>query len=130
MGIYLLKVNKRNTKTSCEVSSKLIINIPEWQHRSDLFLKNKHFCFDTQNPFNLVPKIYPKTNKVFLPVISQPPKDNVCKCYLDFLLNVKNDQNLSNIFCHNDHDVFYKHSQIIWRKKKWKHCKYNGRFPY
>ena len=25
---------------------------------------------------------------------------------------MKNDQNLSNIFCHNDHDVFNKLSQI------------------
>ena len=48
----------------------------------------------------------------FLPVIPPPPKDNVCKCYLEILLNMKNDQNLSNTFCHNDHDVFYKLSQI------------------
>ena len=32
---------------------------------------------------------------------------------LDFLLNMKNDQNLSNILCHNDHGVFYKLSQIV-----------------
>ena len=71
-----------------------------------------------------------KSETGFLPVIPQPPKDNVCKCYLDFLLNMKNDQNLSEIFCHNDHDVFYKLSQIICIKKKWKHRKYNGKFPY
>ena len=29
----------------------------------------------------------------------------------------ENDLNLSNIFCLNDHDVFYKLSQIIWIKK-------------
>ena len=28
-GIYLLKVNKRNTRTRCEMCSKLIIKIPE-----------------------------------------------------------------------------------------------------
>ena len=28
-GIYLLKVNNRNTRTSCEICSKLTINIPE-----------------------------------------------------------------------------------------------------
>ena len=54
-----------------------------------------------------------KSETGFLPVIPQPLKDNVCKCYLDFLLNMKNDQNLSNNFCHNDHGVFYKLSQII-----------------
>ena len=31
-GIYLLKVNNRNTKTKCEISSKLIINRPERRH--------------------------------------------------------------------------------------------------
>ena len=59
-----------------------------------------------------------KAETGFLPVIPQPPKDNVYKCYLDFLLNIRNDQNLSNIFCHNDHGVFYKLSQIIWIEKK------------
>ena len=44
-GIYLLKVNSRNTRTRCEICSKLIINIPEqrqWR-RSGLFIVNfKH----------------------------------------------------------------------------------------
>ena len=52
-----------------------------------------------------------------LPVINQPPKDDVYKCYLDFLLNTKSDRNLSNIFCHIDHDVFFKLSQITWIEK-------------
>ena len=65
-GIYLLKVNSRNTRRSCEISSKLTINIPEQrQRRSDVALnKIKYFSFDIQNPFNLVPKIYPKTNQL------------------------------------------------------------------
>ena len=54
-----------------------------------------------------------KSEAGFLPVIAQPPKDNVCKCYLDFLLNIKNDKNLSHNFSHNDEDVFYKLSQLI-----------------
>ena len=62
----------------------------------------------------------------FLPVIPQPPKDNVCKCYLGFLLNMKNDLNFSKFFCHNDHDVFYTLSLIIWIKNIWKHCQYNS----
>ena len=31
-GIYLLKVNNRNTRTSCEVCSKLTIKTPELRH--------------------------------------------------------------------------------------------------
>ena len=33
-GIYLLKVNKRNTRTRCEICSKLTIKIPERHHSS------------------------------------------------------------------------------------------------
>ena len=41
-NIYLLKVNKRNTRASCEISSKLTINISERrQRRSDVVLKKK-----------------------------------------------------------------------------------------
>ena len=32
IGIYLLKVNIRNTRTKCEICSKLIINTPERRH--------------------------------------------------------------------------------------------------
>ena len=54
-GIYLLKFNSRNTRTGCEISLKLTINIPEQrQRRSDVVLKN----------LALVPKIYPKTNQL------------------------------------------------------------------
>ena len=58
-----------------------------------------------------------KSETGFLPAIPQPPKYNVSKNYLGFLPNMENDQNLSNIFCCNDHDVVYKLSQIIWTKK-------------
>ena len=41
-NIYLLKVNNRNTRISCEISSKLTINISERrQRRSDVVLKKK-----------------------------------------------------------------------------------------
>ena len=42
VGIYLLNVNNRNTRTSCEVCSKLTIKTPErhhWRH-SDVFIFN------------------------------------------------------------------------------------------
>ena len=31
-GIYLLKVNNRNTRTRCEICSKMTIKIPERRH--------------------------------------------------------------------------------------------------
>ena len=41
-GIYLFKVNNRNTRTRCEICSKLTINTPErrqWRH-SGVFIVN------------------------------------------------------------------------------------------
>ena len=41
-GIYLLKVNNRNTRTRCEICSELTIKIPErrqWR-RSGIFIVN------------------------------------------------------------------------------------------
>ena len=41
-GIYLLKVNDRNSRTRCEICSKLTIKIPErrqWR-RSGIFIVN------------------------------------------------------------------------------------------
>ena len=39
VGIYLLKVNKKNIRTRCEICSKLTIKIPERRHwrRSGVF---------------------------------------------------------------------------------------------
>ena len=41
-GICMLKVNNRNTRTRCEICSKLTIKIPERRHwrRSDIFIVN------------------------------------------------------------------------------------------
>ena len=41
-GIYLLKVKNRNTRTRCEICSKLTIKIPERRHwrRSSIFIIN------------------------------------------------------------------------------------------
>ena len=40
--IYLLKVNNRNTRTMCEICSKLTIKTPEWRHwcLSGVFIVN------------------------------------------------------------------------------------------
>ena len=47
-SIYLSKVNNENTRTMCEIRSKLIIKIPE-QHQSLLLTLNKFYilfwCF-------------------------------------------------------------------------------------
>ena len=37
VGIYMFKVNNRNTRTRCEISSKLTIKTPEWR-RSGVFI--------------------------------------------------------------------------------------------
>ena len=45
VGIYLLKVNNKDTRTMCEICSKLIIKTPERRqlHRSGVFTVNiKH----------------------------------------------------------------------------------------
>ena len=41
-GIYLLKVNNRNTRTRCKICSKLTLKTPEWRywHRSGVFIVN------------------------------------------------------------------------------------------
>ena len=41
-GIYLLKVNNRNTTTWSEICSKLTVKMPEWRHwrRSGVFTVN------------------------------------------------------------------------------------------
>ena len=41
-GIYLPKVNNRNTRTWSEICSKLAIKTPEWRHwrRSGVFIVN------------------------------------------------------------------------------------------
>ena len=63
-------------------------------------------------------KVYKSETGFFL-VIFQPPSDSVCKCYLDFLLDLKSDLEIDHIFFHSDQDVFYKISQIIWKNKKY-----------
>ena len=42
VGIYLLKVNIRNTRTKCEICSNLTIKTPERRHwrRSGIFIVN------------------------------------------------------------------------------------------
>ena len=55
----------------------------------------------------------------FLPVIPHPQNDSILKDYLDFLIDVKADLEIDNIFGHSDQDVFYKISQIMWKEKKY-----------
>ena len=52
----------------------------------------------------------------YFSVIFYPPNESVLKDYLDFLIDLKNDLEIDNIFCHSDCDVFYKMSQIKWKE--------------
>ena len=69
-GIYQLKVNNRNTKTRCEICSKLKIKIQERRHwhRSGVFIVNfEHISqlplvlllinFSSETPSGLVPSL-------------------------------------------------------------------------
>ena len=47
-GIYLLKVNNRNTRTRCEICSKLRIKTPErqqWRHFGVFIVNFEHISF-------------------------------------------------------------------------------------
>ena len=52
VGIYLFKGNHRNTRTRCEICSKLTIKTAEWRHsrHSGVFIVN----FQHISHFNLV----------------------------------------------------------------------------
>ena len=73
LGIYLFKFNSRNTRTSCEICSKLTIKIPKRrQRRSDFVHKKiKYFSCDNQNSSNLVPKISQKAYQLMWLLIVQ-----------------------------------------------------------
>ena len=54
-GIYLLRVNKRNTRTKCEIYSNLIIKTLKWRqwYDSGVFIINfEHFFLDTEDSWN------------------------------------------------------------------------------
>ena len=59
--IYLLKVNNRNTRIRCEISSKLTIKIPERRHwrRSSIFIFNSehisHLLIEIDNFEQVIP---------------------------------------------------------------------------
>ena len=52
----------------------------------------------------------------YFPVIPYPPNKSVPKDYLYFLIDLKSDLEIDNIFCRSDQDVFYKISQIMWKE--------------
>ena len=72
VGIYLLKVNNRNTRTRCEIRSKLTIKAPEQPHwcRSGVFIVNLEnilhlvlvFLFATLNIWMLTCSMYTKSH--------------------------------------------------------------------
>ena len=58
----------------------------------------------------------------YFPVIPYPTNDSVLKDYLGFLIDLKSDLEVDNIFCHSNQDVFYKISEIMWKERN----KYKG----
>ena len=52
----------------------------------------------------------------YFPLIPYAPNESVLKDYLDFLIDLKSDLEIDNIFCYSDQDVFYKISQIMWKE--------------
>ena len=55
-SIYLLEVNNRNTRTSCEIYSKLTIKTPERPHwlRSGVFIVNFEHNFSSCSSISIV----------------------------------------------------------------------------
>ena len=52
----------------------------------------------------------------YFPLIPYAANESVLKDYLDFLIDLKSDLEIDNIFCYSDQDVFYKISQIMWKE--------------
>eukprot|EP00794_Sanderia_malayensis_P011440 gene11440-12636_t len=57
-----------------------------------------------------------KSRNEYLPTISHPPDDKICKYYLDYILDMAGSLHLEHIFVHCDQAVFYKMSQIMWKE--------------
>ena len=98
VGIYLLKVNNRNTRTRCEVCSKLTIKTPElcqWRHSGVFIVNFKHI-----SPLVLVFLLL--TLNMQLPAGFRPISVEA-NCLEDFLF----DEELSNFF-----------NQYIWIPQK------------
>ena len=58
VGIYLLKVNNRNTRARCEICSKLTIKTPErrqWPCSSDFIVNFEHVIAGWVNMLNDLP---------------------------------------------------------------------------
>ena len=58
----------------------------------------------------------------YFPVVPYPPNESVFKDYLDFLIDLKSDLEIDNIFYHSDQNLFCKISQIMWKEGE----KYRG----
>ena len=57
VGIYLLKVNNRNTRASCEICSQLTIKTPERRHWHCVFIFNFEYVIAGWDvDFHTVPK--------------------------------------------------------------------------
>ena len=51
----------------------------------------------------------------YLPIISQPPKYDVCKYYLDDINRIITDLELNHLFVHANEEVYARLTHIIWK---------------
>ena len=65
VDIYLLKVNNRNTKTRCEICSKLTIKTPERRLASSKLKYRENLAYKLNDP-KTAPKTYWKILKTFV----------------------------------------------------------------
>ena len=84
VGIYLLKVNNRNTRVRCGICSKLIIKTPERRHwyRSGVFIVNFEHISQLVLVFLLL-TLNMQLPAGYDPNKSENPRNTRCKPYLD-----------------------------------------------
>ena len=87
VGIYLLKVNNRNTATRCELFSKLTIKTPERRH----WRRTGIFIVDLKNNLHLVLLFLLLTLNMQLPAGQQIAR-SLCKiCYIQMQIATWNE---------------------------------------
>ena len=99
-SIYLLKVNNRNTRTRCEICSKLTIKTPERRH----WHWSRVFIFNFEHISHLVLLYLLLTLNMYLPAgnvqtniselvywNSRIRRSTTCLCYFQFALKILSD---------------------------------------
>ena len=67
----------------------------------------------------------------YFPVTPCPKNRSVFKDYLDFLIDLKSNQKIYNIFCHSDQDVLQDTTNGVEGERQiQRNHQHNGWFPY